>query len=90
MLASLALVAAILALAAYFATQNVLWLVGALVVIASWPYTFFAIVPVTNRILALSASEAGQLRALVRVWGLLEIGQTAIGVAACLVFLTAI
>jgi len=90
LLASLALVAAILALAAYFETQNVLWLVGALVVIASWPYTFFAIVPVTNRILALSASEPEQLRALVRVWGLLEIGQTAIGLAACLVFLSAI
>jgi uncharacterized membrane protein len=88
--ASLALIAAVLALMAYFETQDVRWLVGALIVIASWPYTFFAIVPVTNRILALTPSDAEQLRSAVRAWGLLEIGQTAIGVAACLVFLWAI
>jgi hypothetical protein len=60
------------------------------VVMASWPYTFFAIVPVTNRILALSGSEAGAARELVRTWGLLEIGQTAIGVVTCGVFLRAL
>ncbi|HXW20680.1 MAG TPA: DUF1772 domain-containing protein [Roseiarcus sp.] len=90
LLATLALIAAVLALMAYFETQDVRWLVGALIVIASWPYTFFAIVPVTNRILALTPSDAEQLRASVRAWGLLEIGQTAIGVTACLVFLWAI
>jgi hypothetical protein len=90
LLATLALIAAVLALLAYFETQDVRWLVGALIVIASWPYTFFAIVPVTNRILALTPSDAPQVRASVRVWGLLELGQTAIGVVACLVFLWAI
>jgi hypothetical protein len=90
LLATLALIAAVLALMAYFESQDVRWLVGALIVIASWPYTFFAIVPVTNRILALTPSDAEQLRAAVRAWGLLEIGQTAIGVAGCLVFLWAI
>lgn len=90
MLATLALVAAIFGLAAYFEGRDVRWLIGALIVLASWPYTYFAIVPVTNRILALTAGDQQLGRDLVRTWGLLEIGQTAIGVVACLVFLWAL
>jgi hypothetical protein len=90
MLASLALVAAVLGLATYFETQDLRWLIGAIVVIATWPYTFFAMVPMNNRILSLSASEPGAARELVRTWGLLEYGQTAIGLVACAVFLWAL
>jgi Domain of unknown function (DUF1772) len=90
MLASLALAAAIFGLAAYFQAQDVRWLIGAIVVIASWPYTFFAMVPMNNRILTLSANTPGAARELVRMWGLLEYGQTAIGLVACAVFLWAL
>jgi hypothetical protein len=90
MLASLALVAAVLALATYFQTLDVRWLIGAIIVIASWPYTFFAMVPMNNRILTISASEPGAARELVRTWGLLEYGQTAIGLIACASFLWAL
>ena len=90
MLASLALIAAVLGLAAYFETQDVRWLIGAVVVICSWPYTFFAIVPMNNRILAVSASDPGGARELVRTWGLLEYGHTAIGICACAAFLWAL
>ena len=90
LLAILALIAAILALASYFDTHDLRWLIGALIQIISWPYTFFAIVPLTNRILALPGTDAASARGLVRSWGYLEIGQTAIGVVACLVFLWAL
>jgi len=90
MLASLALIAAALALTAYFQTQDVRWLIGAIIVIASWPYTFFAMVPMNNRILTITAAESGAARELVRTWGLLEYGQTAIGLVACGVFLWAL
>jgi anthrone oxygenase-like protein len=90
LLATLALIAAILALAAYFETHDVRWLIGALIVMASWPYTYFAIVPITNRILELTTQDAAQMRDSVRTWGLLEIGQTAIGIVACLVFIWAL
>jgi hypothetical protein len=90
MLATLALVAAVLGLATYFETQDVRWLIGALIVIASWPYTFFAMVPMNNRILAVSASEPAAARELVRTWGLLEYGHTAIGIVACAAFLWAL
>jgi hypothetical protein len=90
MLASLALIAAALGLATYFQTQDVRWLIGALIAIASWPYTFFAIVPMNNRILAVSANNPNAARELVRTWGLLEYGHTAIGLVACAVFLWAL
>lgn len=90
MLASLALISAVLGLATYFETQDLRWLIGAIVVIASWPYTFFAMVPMNNRILNLSASEPGTARELVRSWGLLEYGQTAIGLVACGAYLWAL
>ena len=90
LMALLALVAAALALAAYFDTRDLRWLIGALIQIASWPYTYFAIVPLTNRILELPTTGAESARDLVRTWGLLEIGQTAIGAAACAVFLWAL
>jgi hypothetical protein len=90
LLASLALVAAVFGLGAYFESQDVRWLIGAIVVIASWPYTFFAMVPMNNRILTISNSAPGAARELVRTWGLLEYGQTAIGLVACAVFLWAL
>jgi len=89
-LATLALVAAVLALGAYFAASDLRWLIGGLIIVASWPYAFFAMVPMNNRILALSNGDAASARALVRDWGMLEIGQTAIGVVACAIFLWAL
>ncbi len=90
LLATLALLAAIFALAAYFESNDLRWLIGALIQIASWPYTFFAIVPVTNRILLLPGNDAAAARGLVKTWGLLEIGQTGIGVVAAIVFVWAL
>ena len=90
LLASLALVAAVLGLATYFETQDVRWAIGAIVVICSWPYSFFAMVPMNNRILAISANDPGAARDLVSTWGLLEYGQTAIGLFACAAFLWAL
>jgi hypothetical protein len=85
-----ALISAVLGLATYFETQDLRWLIGAIIVILSWPYTFFAMVPMNNRILAVSAGDIGAARELVRVWGLLEYGQTAIGLVACAAFLWAL
>jgi hypothetical protein len=90
MLASLALVAAVLGLATYFESQDVRWAIGAIVIICSWPYSFFAMVPMNNRILAVSANDPGAARELVSTWGLLEYGHTAIGIVACAAFLWAL
>ncbi|MFZ1962571.1 MAG: DUF1772 domain-containing protein [Roseiarcus sp.] len=90
LLAGLALLSAALGLVAYFTSQDVRWAIGALIVILSWPYTFFAMAPLNDQILTLAPRDIGAARVLVRQWGLFEWGQTGIGVAACLVFLWAL
>jgi hypothetical protein len=90
LLAALALLSAALGLLAYFESEDVRWAIGALLIILSWPYTFFAMAPLNNQILTLARSDIGAIRALVRQWGLLEYGQTALGVVASAVFLWAL
>ena len=89
MLAILALASAIFALIEYRAGADVLWLVGAAFIMASWPYTFFVIVPLNNRLLDESGDGAGA-RGLVAAWGLLEWGQAALGLTATAVFASAL
>jgi|APFre7841882630_1041343.scaffolds.fasta_scaffold19433_2 hypothetical protein len=89
-LAGLALLSAFLGFIAYRELNDVRWLSGAIVVIASWPYTYFAIVPLNNRILALISADAlSDARKVIDLWGLLEIGQTALGVLAILLYVWA-
>ena len=86
----LSLLSAALGLVAYFESQDVRWAIGALIVILSWPYTFFAMAPLNDQILTLAPRDVGAARVLVRQWGMLEYGQTAIGLVACAVFLWAL
>jgi hypothetical protein len=85
----LSLLSAALGLVAYSAGQDVRWAIGALIIILVWPYTVFAMAPLNNQILTLTSKDVGAARALVRQWGLLEYGQTAIGLAASVVYLWA-
>ena len=89
LMAGLSLISAALGLSAWFETQDVRWAIGAIFIILNWPYTFFAMAPVDNQILTLAPKDLGAVRALVRQWGLMEYGQTAIGVVASAIFLWA-
>jgi hypothetical protein len=90
LMATLSLLSAALGLVAYFASQDVRWAIGALIILLAWPYTLFAMSPLNNQILALAPRDIGAARVLVRQWGLLEYGQTGIGLVACAVFLWAL
>ncbi|THD48346.1 MAG: DUF1772 domain-containing protein [Bradyrhizobium sp.] len=90
LLATLSLLSAALGLLTYFASQDVRWAIGALIVLLAWPYTLFAMSPLNNQILALAPRDIGAARVLVRQWGLLEYGQTAIGLVATAVYLWAL
>ena len=89
LLATIALVAAIAGFIAYFESEDVRWAFGALVIIASWLYAFFVMSPLDNQIRSLRGGDVAAARALVRQWGIVESGLTAIGAAAVLVFLWA-
>ena len=90
LLAGLSLLSAAFGLVAYFASQDVRWAAGALIVILAWPYTAFTMTPLNNQILTLAPRDIGAARMLVRQWGLLEYGQTGIGLVACAVYLWAL
>jgi hypothetical protein len=86
LLGSLALAGALAALVAYGrGASDIRWLLGALVIATSWPYFYFVVVPINNRLLAQGQPQADS-RELIREWGLLEWGLVAIGLAACSVF----
>jgi hypothetical protein len=86
LLATIALVAAIAGFIAYFETQDVRWAFGALMIIASWPYAYFVMAPLDNQIRSLRGGEVAAARALVRQWGIVESGLTAIGLVSVLIF----
>jgi hypothetical protein len=88
MQAGLALVGFILGVAAWWQGAGWLWLLGALVLVGNWPYTFFRVMPLNRR---LAAFEPGttevQLHALVAQWGLLHAVRSALGAVACVLFI---
>ena len=87
LLLAFALASTVAGFIAFFETEDVRWVYGALIAIASWPYAFFVMAPLNNQILALRGPDVGAARALVRQWGFVEAGLAAIGVAAVAVFL---
>jgi Domain of unknown function (DUF1772) len=89
LLIALALVATIAGFIAYFGSEDVRWAFGAIVIILSWPYAFFVMSPLDNQIRSLRGSDVAAARALIRQWGIVESGMTAIGAAAVLIFLWA-
>ena len=90
MQAPLAIIGFLLGLLAWWQTADWLWIVGALLLVANWPYTLFSIRP-TNKILmetdpALAGAES---RRLMEHWARLHAVRTALGFAATCIFLSA-
>ena len=90
MQAGLALVACALGVIAFVLSHDWRWLLGALLILAPWPWTIFVIMPVNRRLKA-TAPDAVQsdTRASVEHWGRLHAGRSAFGIAATLVYLWA-
>jgi hypothetical protein len=90
MQASLVVVGGFLGLVAYFSALDWRWLLGALFLLANWPYTIFVIMP-TNRHLMDTPPEAAtaETRRMLERWGALHAGRSALGLAATLIFLWA-
>ena len=90
MQAGLALVACALGVIAFFLSHDCRWLLGALLILAPWPWTIFVIMPLNRRLKA-TAPDAAQsdTRASVEHWGRLHAGRSAFGIAATLVYLWA-
>ena len=90
MQASLVVAGGILGLVAFLSTVEWRWLLGAVVLLANWPYTIYVITP-TNRRLMDTPPESATIETLqmVRQWGVLHAGRSVLGPAATLIFLWA-
>ena len=90
MQASLGVVGGIIGFVAFLSSFQWRWLLGAVVLLSNWPYTIFVIMP-TNRRLMDTPPEAAtsETRQMIRQWGILHGGRSALGLAATLVFLWA-
>ncbi len=90
MQASLAVLGSLLGLGAWVAASDWRWLIGALLLLANWPYTYFAIMPTNERLMATPEAEANaETRRMVERWGRLHAGRSGLGAAATLVLLWA-
>ena len=90
MQASLAVVGFVSGALEWWSTGNWAWLLGAVVLVANWPYTVYGIFPTNHVLNAIPADEAGpKSRALIEKWGTLHAVRTALGAAATLIFLWA-
>jgi hypothetical protein len=90
MQASLALVSTAFGLLAFWMTRDWRWLVGALLILANWPYTLVVILPVNNRLKATPVEAANvETRDMIKTWGKLHAWRGALGLAATVVYLWA-
>jgi hypothetical protein len=91
MQAPLAIAGCVLGLIAWWLTGNWRWALGAVLILANWPYTLFVIMPTNTQLMAMdAASPPGDARRLIEHWGRLHAGRSALGALATLAFLWAL
>ncbi len=91
MQAPLAMIGFLLGLAAWWQSANAGFLVGAVAMIAPWPWTLLVIKPVNDTLIATVPERADAAsRALIVKWASLHAVRTALGVIATIAFLWAL
>lgn len=91
MQSTLAIVAFLFGGAAWWQSGSLFFLVGAVLMIANWPFTLLGIMP-TNHILMAIDPDSGdaRIRPLLIKWNGLHGVRTALSAAACVAFLAAL
>src|SRR3984893_523258 len=90
MQAPLAIAGFLLGLLAWWQTGGWLWLLGAVALVANWPYTLLVIMPTNTKLMDRDPASAGpDSRRLIEKRAQLHAGRTALGLAATLIFLWA-
>lgn len=88
---SLAVLSGVLGLVEAWMTQDWSWVVGAVLIVANWPYTVLGMMPTNNKLKAIAETEAGPAsRSMIKAWGRLHAVRTSLGIAATLAYLWAL
>ena len=91
MQATLAAVSGILGLLTAVLTGEWQWAIGAILILANWPYTLIGIMPTNNRLKATAEDDAGpETRRTLQTWARLHAVRTGLGIAATLAYLWAL
>jgi hypothetical protein len=86
MQAPLAVIGCLFGMIAWWQTAQIIFLIGAVLMIANWPWTLFGIMP-TNKTLEAIQSGTPETRGLIMKWGGLHAVRSALGALATLAFL---
>ena len=88
MQAPLALIGGVLGLVAWWQTGFLAFLIGAVLIVANWPWTLLGIMPTNNILMATDVANANaQTRELIVTWGGLHAVRSTLGAAATIAFL---
>jgi hypothetical protein len=91
MQAPLALIGGLLGIGAWWLDGHVFFLIGAILLLANWPWTLLAVMPTNKALMATDLEDAGpKSRALIRRWNVLHSVRTGLGILAMLAFLIAL
>jgi len=78
-------------LLAAWQTSDWRFIVGAVLILANWPYTLIGIMPTNKKIEAVALEAAGPTsRVMIETWGRLHAVRTSLGIAATLAYLWAL
>jgi len=88
MQAPLAVVGCIFGLIAWWQARELSFLIGAVLMIANWPWTLLGIMPTNNALMAIdTANTTSQTRSLIVKWGTLHAVRSVFGLLATMAFL---
>jgi hypothetical protein len=91
MQASLAMAGFVLGILAWWQTRQPGFALGAILMLANWPWTLLGIRPTNNKLMRTELQQADlQTRTLIHKWNALHAVRTALGALAVLVFLFAL
>ncbi|MEQ1653689.1 MAG: DUF1772 domain-containing protein [Hyphomicrobium sp.] len=90
MQASLAVAGFLCGALTWWSTGNLAWLMGAIVLVANWPYTLLGIMPTNHILNAIPPDDAGPTsRGLIEKWAGLHAVRTVLGALSTAIFLWA-
>jgi hypothetical protein len=91
MQATLAVVSFLLGMLAWWATGTVAFAIGALLIVANWPWTLLGILPTNKALMETDVGKAGvETRTLLMKWNRLHAVRTVLGSLAIVAFLIAL
>ena len=88
---ALALLSGLLGLLSFGMTYDWRWLLGALLILANWPFTLIVIMPTNRQLKEVAPRNAdAATRAIIEQWGRLHAVRTGLGAAAVIAYLWAL